>query len=80
MSSKDIGVPIDLLKSRDESACGFKTDAGSQRHLAVYTVNQDGNPTGLTDPNGADFLVVSTTAPSDDDGRPDGTIYLHIQG
>ena len=38
-----------------------------------------GSVVGLVGPSGSDFLVVSADAPSDADGRPDGTIYFHIQ-
>lgn len=35
-----------------------------------------GAPVGLVGPSGSDFIVVSEDAPSDADGRPDGTIYI----
>ena len=31
---------------------------------------------GLVGPSGSDFLVVSSSAPNNADGRPDGTIYI----
>lgn len=35
-----------------------------------------GAVTGLVGPSGSDFLVVSSSAPNNADGRPNGTIYI----
>lgn len=35
-----------------------------------------GAVTGLVGPSGSDFLVVSSNAPNNADGRPNGTIYI----
>lgn len=50
--------------------------------VSIATFAQDpttGAVTGLVGPSGSDFLVVSSSAPNNADGRPDGTIYFHIQ-
>lgn len=43
---------------------------------AVAKVDEAGKTVGIVGRDGKDFLVVSADAPSDDDGRPDGTIYI----
>ena len=53
MPAKEIGTPINLLKSLDETVVGFKTDDGTQRHLAHYEVDPTtGSVVGLVGPDG----------------------------
>jgi hypothetical protein len=48
----------------------------AQRYPAQVEVDASGSILGLAQPNGGRFLVVSTVAPINADGRPDGTIYI----
>lgn len=44
--------------------------------LMTALTNASGDAVGLAGPNGKDFVVVSSSAPNNSDGRPDGTIYF----
>lgn len=64
------GFPV-LVTIR--STTGAVTYGVTGEGLAVDPLT--GNATGLVGPTG-DFLVVSSAAPSNADGRPNGTIYI----
>lgn len=82
--TKDAATEAGLiaLKMADANITGgtdYQAPAVSRNLTPPASLSLDpttGAVTGLVGPSGSDFLVVSSSAPSDSDGRPDGTIYI----
>lgn len=71
---------MDIVVDDKGDLVGFVGQGRSPTMMAKYSLDPTtGAVTGLVGPSGSDFLVVSSSAPNNDDGRPDGTIYFHIQ-
>jgi hypothetical protein len=48
----------------------------NQKYPAQVELTASGSFVGIAGPDGRRVLVVSSSAPSNSDGRPDGTIYV----
>ena len=60
-------------------AISTKTRRSSdEKIVALYSTNIAGNANGLIGPDGKEFLVVSSAAPNNADGRADGRRALSI--
>jgi hypothetical protein len=57
-------------------AAGLKIPGALVPGTLRILTDSSGAITGLMGPDGKQFLVVSSSAPSNSDGRPDGTIYI----
>lgn len=78
MIDNDIGDSLRIV-DKSNGLVNYVWDGAEWQHPMLATDPTTGAVTGLVGPSGSDFLVVSSSAPNNADGRPDGTIYFHIQ-
>ena len=69
-------VMLPVLIDANGRVIGFKELDGDETLIPTFSVNSLGAVVGLVSPTGNDFLVVSSAAPINSDGRADGTIYI----
>lgn len=67
-----IGPNQDMLIAIDLNATTLKVRR-AENATSPIVIDVDINPKGISDPT---RIVISSTAPSNSDGRPDGTIYI----
>lgn len=70
-----VNLEINWVVDDNGEVVSYRKDNNAETPIARMATDASGNVTGLVGPDG-DFLVVSSYAPSDSDGRPDGTIYI----
>lgn len=70
-----VNLEINWVVDDNGEVVSYRKDNNAETPIARMATDASGNVTGLVGPDG-DFLVVSSSAPSDSDGRPDGTIYI----